>query len=284
MKQERRIGVAIFGYRRRRVRELLHEREALAQEAEVRLRAAEGRILGLHRELEVVEEELSERDARIQDLGAQVEAFARSSEAPTPKVLVRELDAILSSAEATAQAMIERTRAVTERKLQDASEYERRLYADLVRADEWRQEALPLIRAVHSRIGEIRARLEEVAESVVETVKPLEQLSDIDWPQAQQLPMPGWDTASEPEEAAVPARGRPQRREVLEPAAPRVRGYENHVRESRLDKFEQKTDADGNGHRPQPHEGGDHRAHGDGESDLIDLQRRARARASPTAL
>jgi len=249
MKQERRIGVAIFGYRRRRVRELLQEREALAQEAEARLRAAEGRILGLHRELEVVEEEISERDARIQDLGAQVEAFARSSEAPTPKVLVRELDAILSSAEATAQGMIERTRAVTERKLQDASEYERRLYADLVRADEWRQEALPLIRAVHSRIGEIRARLEEVAESVVETVKPLEQLSDIDWPHAEQPPMPGWDTASEPE-AAVAAQGRPQRREALEPAAPRARGYETHMRESRLDKFEQKTDGDGNGHRP----------------------------------
>src|SRR6266498_3270917 len=207
MKQGRRIGVAVFGYSRRRVRQLLQEREALAQEAEARLRAAEGRILGLHHELEVVEKGLSERDSLIQELGAQVEAFARSPDAPTPKVLVRELDSILTPAQATAEAMIERTRAVTERKLQDASEYERRLYADLVRADEWRQEALPLIRAVHSRIGEIRARLEEVAESVVETVKPLEQLSDIDWPHAEQPPMPGWDTASEPE-AAVAARGR----------------------------------------------------------------------------
>ncbi|HYT79755.1 MAG TPA: hypothetical protein VEQ37_10955 [Actinomycetota bacterium] len=236
MKQGRRIGVAVFGYSRRRVRQLLQEREALAQEAEARLRAAEGRILGLHHELEVVEKGLSERDSLIQELGAQVEAFARSPDAPTPKVLVRELDSILTSAQATAEAMIERTRAVTERKLQDASEYERRLYADLVRADEWRQEALPLIRAVHSRIGEIRARLEEVAESVIETVKPLEQLSDIDWPQAEQLAL------------------------------------------LVSDRFGQQGDRDGNGHRPQSHESGDRSAQGDGESDLIDLQRRARAR------
>jgi hypothetical protein len=209
----------------------------------------------------VVEEELSERDARIQELGAQVEAFARTPEAPTPRILVKEVDSIISSAQATAEGMIERVKAVTERKLQDASEYERRLYADLVRADEWRQEALPLIRAVHARIGEIRARLQEVAESVVETARPLEQLSDVDWPQSEQVPLPLWRNTSGGE-TALPTEGEPlaQPHEAFEPAVGRVPGYERHAgsKEPRSNRFGWKTDEDGNGHRPQPREGGRH--------------------------
>lgn len=271
MKQGRYIGVGLFGYRRRRVRQLLQEREALAQEGEARLRAAEGRILALHRELAVVDEELTARDAQIQELGAQVEVFARDPNAPTPKILVQELDSILSSAQATAQGMIERTRAVTERKLQDATDYERQLYADMVRADEWRQEALPLIRAVYSRIGEIRARLEEVAASVIEAVKPLEQLADIDWPRAEQLPLPTEETTSQSEEATE---------EGFETGTPSDPGYETRAvsREAQLSRFQQGTDIEGNGKSPQPPENGRDSEQGESGSDIIELQRRARAR------
>jgi hypothetical protein len=180
--------MGLFGYRRGRVRKLLQERESMAREAEARLRAAEGRILELRHELTVVEDELSDRDAQIQDLGAQVEAFARDPERPTPNMLAEELNSILSSAQAMATRMIERAKAVSERHLQQASEFERALHEDLARMDEWRQEALPLIRAVQSRVEEIRASLEGVAESVAETVRPLEELPDIDRPPAQEAP------------------------------------------------------------------------------------------------
>jgi DNA repair exonuclease SbcCD ATPase subunit len=178
-------AASLFGYSRRRVRKLLQDREAMAQDAEARLHAAEGRILELRRELATVEEELSDRDAKIQELSAEVEAFAHDPDRPTPNMLAEELNSILSSAQATAARMIERAKAVSDRHLDQATEYQQELYADLARMDEWRQEALPLIRDVQSRLGEIRSRLEEVAETVVETVKPLEQLSDIDRPEIE---------------------------------------------------------------------------------------------------
>jgi chromosome segregation ATPase len=189
MGQDKYAG-SLFGYSRRRVRKLLQERDAMAQDAEARLRAAEGRILELRRELATVEEELSDRDAKIQELSAEVEAFAHDPDRPTPNMLAEELNSILSSAQATASRMIERAKAVSDRHLNQATEYEQELYADLARMDEWRQEALPLIRDVQSRLGEIRARLEEVAETVVETVKPLEQLSDIDRPEVEPVASP----------------------------------------------------------------------------------------------
>jgi chromosome segregation ATPase len=189
MRQDKYAG-SLFGYSRRRVRRLLQEREAMAQDAEARLRAAEGRILELRRELATVEEELTDRDAKIKELSAEVEAFAHDPDRPTPNMLAEELDSILSSAQATASRMIERAKSVSDRHLNQATEYEQELYADLARMDEWRQEALPLIRDVQSRLGEIRARLEEVAETVVETVKPLEQLSDIDRPEVEPVASP----------------------------------------------------------------------------------------------
>lgn len=184
MRQDKYAG-SFFGYSRRRVRKLLQERETMAQDAEARLRAAEGRILELRRELAMAEDELRDRDAQIQELAAEVEAFAHDPDRPTPNLLAEELNSILSSAQASAARMIERAKAVSDRHLSQATEFERELYADLARMDEWRQEALPLIREVQARLGEIRSRLEEVAETVVEAVKPLERLSDIDRPQVE---------------------------------------------------------------------------------------------------
>lgn len=162
----------------------------MAQQAEARLRAAEGQILGLQHELAVVEAELGGRDAQIQELGAQIEAFAHDPGRSTPNMLAKELDSILSSAQETAAHMIERAKAVSGRHLEQASEFQRELHEDLARIDEWRQAALPLIRAVQSRMAEIQATLLEVAERVAETVKPLEQLPDIDRSAAAQLDLP----------------------------------------------------------------------------------------------
>ncbi|HEY3209883.1 MAG TPA: hypothetical protein VGL18_08830 [Actinomycetota bacterium] len=201
MGQLRHVGAGLLGYRRR-IRQLLQERDALAQDAETRLRAAEGRILGLRRELARVEAELRTRDAQIKDLGAQIEAFARDPDRPTPNMLSHELNAILSSAQETAARMIERAKAVSERHLHKASHLERELHDDLARMDEWRQQALPLIRGVQSRMAEIRATLEEVAGTVAATIKPLEQFPDIDRPPA---PPPAAPMPREPsvDEAAV---------------------------------------------------------------------------------
>jgi hypothetical protein len=91
--------MSLLGYRRGRVRRLLRERDAMAKEAESRLRAAEGRILGLRYKRAVIEAELGERDAQIQDLSAQIEAFLHDPGRSTPTMLVSELDSILSSAQ-----------------------------------------------------------------------------------------------------------------------------------------------------------------------------------------
>jgi phage host-nuclease inhibitor protein Gam len=103
---------------------LLEEQEMLAQDAEARLRAAEGRIIRLRRELEALETELGDRDARIQELSSQVEAFARDPEPITPNMLADERTSIISSAQQTPARMIERARAVSEQ-LQKAGEFER---------------------------------------------------------------------------------------------------------------------------------------------------------------
>jgi methyl-accepting chemotaxis protein len=176
-----------FGYSRRQVRQLVQEREGMVREAEARLRAAEGRILELRRDLAAVGEELSGRDAQIQTLGAQVEAFAGDPDRSTPNMLAEELNSILASAQETAAGMIDRARAVSERRLEQAGDFERDLHDDLTRMDEWRKEALPLIRDVQSRMGDIRLKLEEMAESVGEIAKPLEQLPDIDRPRLEEV-------------------------------------------------------------------------------------------------
>jgi cell division septum initiation protein DivIVA len=152
----------------------------MAKEADSRLRAAEGRILGLRHELAVVQAELGDRDAQIQNLGTQIEAFTHDPDRSTPNMLASELDSILSSAQQTATRMIERAKAVSDRHLEQATDLGRELHEDLARMDAWRQQALPLIRAVQSRIAEIGATLMEVAESVAETARPLEQLPSID--------------------------------------------------------------------------------------------------------
>ena len=154
----------------------------MAKEAESRLRAAEGRILGLRHELAVVQAELGERDARIQDLGAQIEAFLHDPGRSTPNMLASELDSILSSAQQTATRMIERAKAVSDRHLEQATDLGRELHEDLVRMDAWRQQVLPLIRAVQTRMAEIGVTLMDLAESVAETARPLEQLPSIDRP------------------------------------------------------------------------------------------------------
>lgn len=174
------IGVGVLGYRRSRIRQLVLERDALAHEAEVQLRAAEGRILALRRELGAVRAELNDRDARINELTAQIEAFARDPERIPSTVLSEELNSILSTAQETAARMMERAKAVSERHLKEAAHFEQQLHDDLARMDEWRRQALPLIRAVQSRMGQIRAMLEEVTETIPEAVKPRQQLPDLD--------------------------------------------------------------------------------------------------------
>jgi chromosome segregation ATPase len=186
MSQDKQIK-GLFGYSRRRVRRILEEREAMTGEAEARVRAAEGRILELRHELAVVGEELGTRDAEIRTLTAQVESLAEDRDLPTPNMLAKELKSILSSAQDTAAGMIDRARALSERQLEQSGDYERKLYADLTRMDEWRHEAFPLIRDVQSRLAEIRVKLEQLSESVAEAARPLEQLPDIERPKVEEV-------------------------------------------------------------------------------------------------
>lgn len=64
----------------------------MAKEAESRLRAAEGRILGLRYKLAVIQAELGPRDVQIQDLSAQIEALLHDPGRSTPNMLVSELE------------------------------------------------------------------------------------------------------------------------------------------------------------------------------------------------
>jgi hypothetical protein len=55
----------------------------MVREAESRLRAAEGRIMGLRYKLAVIQAELGESDAQIQDLSTQIEAFRPLEQLPS---------------------------------------------------------------------------------------------------------------------------------------------------------------------------------------------------------
>jgi hypothetical protein len=92
------------------------------------------------------------------------------------------MSSILSAAQGTASRIIERAKAVSERHLERAGELERKLQDDLARLDEWRHQALPLIRAAQSRMGDVLVTLEGATRVVTETIQPLEQLLDIDRP------------------------------------------------------------------------------------------------------
>jgi chromosome segregation ATPase len=182
IRKNRYDGNGIFGYGRRRIHQLRQERDAVVQEAEKQLRAAEGRILRLRQALAAAKTELRDRDAQIKDLTTQIEALAKDPDHMTQNLLAQEMSSILSAAQGTASRIIERAKAVSERNLEKAGELERKLQEDLARLDEWRHQALPVIRAAQSRMGDILATLEGATRTVAETIQPLEQLLDIDRP------------------------------------------------------------------------------------------------------
>jgi phage shock protein A len=106
--------------------------------------------------------------------------LAENPDHATQNLLAQEMTSILSAAQGTASRIIERARAVSERHLERAGELERKLQDDLARLDEWRHQALPVIRAAQSRMGDILVTLEGATRAVAETIQPLEQLLDID--------------------------------------------------------------------------------------------------------
>jgi hypothetical protein len=108
--------------------------------------------------------------------------LARNPDQATQNLLAQEMSSILSAAQGTASRIIERAKAVSERHLERAGELERKLQDDLAGLDEWRHQALPIIRAAQSRMGDILATLEGATRTVAETIQPLEQLLDLDRP------------------------------------------------------------------------------------------------------
>jgi hypothetical protein len=182
IRKDRYAGAGVFGYGRRRITQLREERDAVVREADTQLRAAEGRIVRLRQALAAANAELRERDSQIKDLTTQVEALAKNPDHATQNLLAQEMSAILSAAQGTASRIIERAKAVSDRHLERAGELERKLQDDLARLDEWRHQALPVIRAAQSRMGDILVTLEGATRVVAETMQPLEQLLDIDRP------------------------------------------------------------------------------------------------------
>jgi chromosome segregation ATPase len=193
IRKDRYAGTGIFGYGRRRIRQLRQERDAVAREAETQLRAAEGRILRLRQTLAAAKAELRDRDGQIKDLTLQMEALAKNPDHMTQNILAQDMSSILSAAQATASRIIERAKAVSERHLEKAGELERKLQEDLAHLDEWRHQALPVIRAAQSRMGDVLASLEGASRTVADTIQPLEHLLDIDRPTAKVATSPRQD-------------------------------------------------------------------------------------------
>jgi phage shock protein A len=148
----------------------------------------------------------------------RIEALNKSPGPTSQNILAQDMSSILSAAQDTASRIIERAKAVSERHLEKAGELERKLQEDLARLDEWRHQALPVIRAAQSRMGDVLASLEGATRTVAETIQPLEQLLDIDRPSAKAGPTPKKDpvqaevTALETSREGETARRRPRER------------------------------------------------------------------------
>lgn len=218
---KRGIGRSIFGYRRSAVQQLLVERDFLQRAAEGRLLAAESRVAELESDLSEMRDGLQVRDEALHQLETELEAFERSASEKSPRMLSREVDAILVAAQETASRIVSRARSVSRREARDlASEVQ----ADVARLVAWREEALPAIRQVEANLRDVKESVQAFGRKLSDAIEPLERLpldgvneslSSIG--ASEQVPM-GGDlprTRGKPRDPGGPARApqpRPRRR------------------------------------------------------------------------
>jgi len=170
------IRRSLFGYRPAAVRDLLVETDWVQRRAESELLAAETRIEELQGALASMEDEVSRRDEQLHALQAEVARLEDRTADGRPLFVTAEVSSILASAQDAASRIVERARSVSDRMLEEHRQQDR-LQADVARLTAWRDEAVPVIRAVRESVERSRRELDRVARRIEDSLSPLEELS-----------------------------------------------------------------------------------------------------------
>jgi hypothetical protein len=99
----------------------------------------------------------------------------------TSRFLTEELTGILAAAEESAARIVERARETTRRQIERSNRVWHDVQAEVSRFSSWRHEIEPIIRQVQSKVGGIRAEIEEVPERIRQALAPMaDSISSID--------------------------------------------------------------------------------------------------------
>ena len=216
-----RMGKGLFGYRAKDVQRMMADREAMLrlaqqQSQEVRARADQiqaelGRLheemAGRDRAIEVLREEVRQRDdsaaalrgelsqvqaqtqARIAELDAQAQARIAELDAQTrqlqqqlqeqtmardsQQILMDELAPILRAAQESAQRIVERAEETGEIRTREAERMRADLSTAISQYVRWRQRLEGIMTSVQDRLDEAQSRIAEVPKRIQEALAPM---------------------------------------------------------------------------------------------------------------
>ena len=159
----------LFGYRRSSVNRMISDRDIMLRQAEGRVRAAEARIAELEVQLRRRDEQLDQ----FRTQGGSDGAPAGEGQPETARFVTEELGQILSAAEESAQKLMERVKADTERRMGEAERMWKETQGEIARFASWRKVADPKIRKAQSKVDDIRGKIEEVPERIRKALAPM---------------------------------------------------------------------------------------------------------------
>jgi hypothetical protein len=172
----------LFGYSREAVDRMTRDRDTSLHQAEVRVQAAESRAARLDAELQTLREEHDALAARLAELDrgahptSQGEGGPEERDGPgqlTSRFLTEELASVLAAAEEAAGRIVERARASSEQQIAEADRMWREAQSQMARLASWRDRVEPVTRTAQSKIGEVRAKIEDVPDMIRKALSPL---------------------------------------------------------------------------------------------------------------
>lgn len=160
----------LFGIRRSAVNQLISDRDVLLRQAEGRVRAAEDKAARLESELAALQEANEKLQEETERSRNEPKEFAPDV---TRQFVTEELAGILTTAEQSANRILERARASTQLQVAEAERAWREAQAEVARVAAWRNRLDPVLRAAHSGIADVRARIDEVPDHIRQALSPL---------------------------------------------------------------------------------------------------------------
>ena len=150
---------------RSRLEQRLADRAEEHADLESQMAAAQAEASWRAEEISRITQELEEVTAAYEDQSRRLQV---AREDATTYFLSEEIQRIVGSAQETARQMLDRTRTDAGRQVAEADRWWREVQTEIGRYASWRSQVEPMLFALQERVGEVRARVEELAGQATE--------------------------------------------------------------------------------------------------------------------